>query len=134
MNHTNNRPQINIGDTLICSVTGKQFVAEMEGCSFNYALGHDGRIYSNEGVDIAERQELKDRAKPFFCYLSGDGKTITGWKGNVLGRVVWSSVAHNGFHGSPITHVNVIDVHGGKWHGKGSGNGMYITLHPSKRA
>lgn len=131
---TNGHPVVNMGDTLTCTVTGKQFIAARDGISVNYAWGKDNTIISDEGVDIAERRELLDRTKPFYCYLSSDGKSVTGWKGNVLGRVVMSSESHTGWHGSTLTHVRVVDVHGNKWHGKGSGNGMCITLRASKQA
>ena len=126
--------QINVGDALTCAETGKQFVAARDGCSFNFARGRDGSIISDEGVDLRERRELLDRTLPFTCYLSGDGKHVTGWKGNVLGRVVRESEARTGWHRSTITHVRVIDCHGNPWHGKGAGRGMCITLRASKGA
>jgi hypothetical protein len=126
--------QINIGDMLTCTETGKRFVAARDGCSVNYARGRDGSIISNEGVDLRERRELLDRTLPFHCYLSGDGNHVTGWKGNVLGHVVRESTSHTGWQGSTITHVRVIDCHGNPWHGKGAGRGMCITLRASKGA
>lgn len=123
---------INFGDTLTCAETGKQFIAARDGCSANYATNLAGEIFSDEGVDIRERRELLDRTKPFVCYLSGNGQHVTGWKGNILGNVVYSSVSRTGWHRTTLTHVRVIDVHGNPWHGKGAGRGMCLRLHPSK--
>ena len=123
---------IQVGDTLTCAVTGEAFIAARAGCSFNYAIDLSGRPVSDAGVDIAERRELLDRRGPFVCYLSRDGRSVTGWKGNVLGTVTRSSVSLSGWHGASITAVRVTDVHGGAWHGRGAGRGMAIRLHPSK--
>jgi hypothetical protein len=77
-------------------------------------------------------KEMADRSKPFACYLSDDGKTVINWPGGILGRVTWSSVSRTGWHGSTLTHINVTDVHGGRWYGKGSGRGMFILLRACK--
>ena len=130
----NPRPGIIFGDMLTCAETGKRFVAARDGCTSNYALGRDGSIISDEGVDLRERRELLDRTLPFTCYLAHDGLHVTGWKGNVLGRVVRESTSRTGWHGSTITHIRVIDCHGQPWHGKGAGRGMVITLRASKGA
>jgi hypothetical protein len=125
---------ITIGDTLTCAETGKQFIAARDGCSTNYAWrSTDGAVLSDEGVIAIDHRTLKARAGRFFCYVSTDGKTVTGWKGNTLGRVIARSVIRNPF-GGHLTAVSVIDVHGGRWHGRGAGNGMCITLRPSKTA
>ena len=128
----NGNPVIHIGQILTCHETGKQFAAASDGFTFNYARDRAGNIYSDEGVDIREKRDMLDRSKPFFCYVSSDGNRVTGWKGNTLGRVTWSSSSRTGWCRSWITHVRVTDVHGNKWHGKGSGAGMFIRLHPSK--
>jgi len=124
--------EIILGSTLTCHETGKAFTAARAGCSYNYARDDKGNVYSDEGVDLREKRRLLDRSTPFVCYLSSDMKHITGWKGNILGRVVSFSRSRTGFGGSWITHVRVVDVHGGKWHGKGAGEGMVIRLRPSK--
>lgn len=79
-----------------------------------------------------DRMEMLDRSKPFVCYLSSDGKSVTSWPGGVLGRVTWRSESRTGWHGSKVTHIRVQDVHGALWHGSNSGNGMCITLRASK--
>jgi len=124
--------KINVGDTLTCTETGKRFIATSNGCTFNYARDSSGNVYSDDGVNIRENRDMLDRSKPFGCYLSTDGRHVTGWKGNILGHVTLSSVSRTGWHGSQLTHVRVTDNHGGRWHGKGAGRGMYITLRPSK--
>ena len=124
---------VNFGDVLTCAETGKQFIAAQDGCTTNYAYDRDSDdVFSDEGVNIRELRALLDRTKPYYCYLSSDGKTVTGWKGNELGKVVYRNNAQTGFHRSSITYVRVVDAHGGKWHGKGAGRGMCITLRASK--
>jgi hypothetical protein len=128
---------INAGDLLRCHETGKEFIAKQEGISYNYAKDSQGFVYSDEGVDIQERRTFFENwpvRKPVYCYLSDDGKRVTGWKGNELGKVTWSSTSRTGRRNSSITHVNVIDTHGNPWHGKGAGAGVCITLRPSKKA
>jgi hypothetical protein len=124
-----------LGDTLTCGETGKTFVAARDGYTTNYALDRDGNVFSDEGVDIRERRELLDRSKPYTAYLSGDAKHVTGWKGNVLGYVVWSTPCELGrrsfFHGDKYQSVRVRDVHGGYWYGRGS-PGVVLTLRPKK--
>lgn len=129
------RPILDIkpGDTLTCHETGKQFIAAREGMSTNYARDWNGNVYSDEGVDLREKKNLLDRSQPFGCYLSSDGKTVGGWKGNVLGQVTWSKQSR-GRTWSSFTYVRVTDVHGGLWYGKNGGAGMCITLYPKKGA
>ena len=125
----------NIGDTVKCAETGRDFVVARDGCSFNYATSQSGEILSDIGVDIRERRELLDRSKPFAGYLSSDGKRFTGWKGNILGTVTRSTLVRltraSHVHGKYIRAVQVRDVHGGMWHGRGS-EGICITLRPLK--
>jgi hypothetical protein len=124
-----------LGVTLTCAETGKQFIAARDGCSTNYAVDRDtGAPVSDEGVDIRERRELFDRSQPFTCYVSCDGRHVTGWKGNVLGTIERRTRFRGGWHGSYLIAVTVRDVYGARWHGRGAGNGMIITLRPSKTA
>ena len=121
-----------IGSTVTCAETKKQFVVSTDGFTFNYATNRGGKIFSDEGVDIRERRELLDRTKSFFCYLAGDGKTVGGWKGNILGIVTSERTSRTGFYGSELTHIRVEDVHGGLWYGKGAGRGICVTLNPAR--
>jgi hypothetical protein len=127
----NGHPVITMGQTLACAETGKQFIAARDGCSTNFAWGSNNEIFSDEGVNIREKRELLDRIKPFYCYLSNDGKTVGGWKGNVLGHVEWLTHGAVGFARNGC-YVSVIDVHGNKWYGKNAGKGMCITLRARK--
>ena len=122
--------EITLGDTLTCHETGKVFTADISGGSYNYALGSNGAVYSDEGVALFEKRALLDRSMPFVCYLSGEH--VTGWKGNVLGRIVSFSMRRSWFGVSRIMHVQVVDIHGNKWHGKVSETGSAVRLFPSK--
>ena len=126
---------IQFGDVLTCAETGKQFTAARDGITTNYARDSDGRVFSDEGVHIRECREMLDRSKPFYAYLSGDGKRLTGWKGNTLGTVQqFSSIRltrKSYAHGEHIRHVVIRDIHGGMWHGRGS-PGVCITIRAYK--
>ena len=121
-----------LGSVQTCAETGERFTIARDGCSFNYATTREGAIISDKGVDIRERRELLDRSRPFSCYLSSDGKHVTGWKGNILGTVTRESESRNGWHGSTIACIRVTDCHGAEWHGRGPGRGMYVTLRACK--
>lgn len=111
-----------------CAETRKLFAIHCDGFTFNYASGRDGTLYSDEGVNIRERRELLDRSKPFGCYVSSDGKHVTGWKGNVLGDVRQSwGTKRRAWCGGTANFYRVRDIHGGEWTGYGS-PGMCITL------
>lgn len=118
------QPVSHIGETLTCCETGKQFIGAADGISTNYATDASGKIYSDEGVAIREARDLLDRSKPFYAYVSSDGKSITGWKGNILGAITGASRIRltrlSYTHGKYINHYIVRDVHGGMWYGKGS--------------
>jgi hypothetical protein len=126
---------VNIGDTVTCAETGRQFVAAVDGCTMNYAKTAAGEVLSDAGVDIRERRELSHRSDPFVAYLNDTGTKITGWKGNVLGTAARIGVVQlsrwSHIHGSVIGSYRVMDVHGGRWHGRGS-PGMAIRLRPCK--
>ena len=122
-----------IGQTVVCAETGKPFVIAQQGSTFNYATDPNGRVISDEGVDIRQKRELLDRSRPFSCYVSSDGKRVTGWKGNTLGHIIKSSQTRSGFGGDMLA-VSVCDIHGNYWHGRNAGRSMVITLRPSKNA
>lgn len=121
-----------LGSIVTCAETGKAFTVARDGCSFNYATTRDGQILSDEGVDIRERRELLNRAQPFVCYVSSDGKHVTGWKGNVLGMVHLYAEHRTGWNGSTQARFRVMDVHGQMWSGRGAGRGMVCTLRAMK--
>ena len=125
-----------VGKELVCHVTGKKFIGAIDGITTNYARDSKGNIYSDEGVNITELEEIKNRSKPFTAYLSGDGKHITGWKGNELMRTIYAYKSNAGFTGwhkdGGQTIVRAIDNQGFEWYGRNAGKGMIITLRPAK--
>ena len=120
-----------VGCTIVCAETGKQFVVERQGCTVNYGYDSDGRVYSDEGILIRTKRHLKESKGPIGVYVSNDGRTITTWKGGQLGHITRSEEKWSGFAGR-LLYVNVVDEFGGTWYGKGLGRGMYITLRPTK--
>lgn len=137
------QPVSMLGKEITCAETGKVFIGAVEGFTTNYATvetklpnSEDSREYlSDEGVNIRERRELLDRSKPFYAYVSSDGKSVTGWKGNVLGRITSATnyrlTRQSYTHGRTINFYRVTDVHGGLWTGRGN-PGIAIKLHPVK--
>lgn len=127
---------IAIGQTVTCAETGKQFIVANDRFTLNYALDNTGAIVSDEGVNIRERRALLDRSKPFVCYISSDGKHVTGWKCNVLGTIEDYTICRltrtSFAHGSHIRAIRVRDVHGRLWYGRGS-PGIVVTLRPCKK-
>lgn len=127
----------NIGTELTCNGTGKNFIAAIvDGFTTNYATDSVGNYYSDEGVDVREKLELLDRTKSFYAYLSGDGRHVTGWKGNVLMTVTYSApckLSRMSFTHSNKTYKTIVaqDIHGGLWFGRGSA-GVCITMRPYK--
>jgi DNA polymerase III epsilon subunit-like protein len=101
----------------------------------NFDLPFLQQFFSDEGVDARARRALLDRSKPFTCYLSSDGKRITGWKDNTLGYVVYSKTCKLGrlsfTHGKEYRSIVARDIHGGLWYGRGS-PGICITLRAKK--
>ena len=124
-----------IGQTLTCHITGKEFLGAADGCSTNYARDSEGRIFSDAGVDISQKKDLLDRTRPFTGYISGDGKSLTGWKGNHLGTVIWATpvrlTRRSFWHGDKYAAFRIRDVHGAYWHGRSS-PGMAINIRASK--
>lgn len=130
------RTSHNVGSTVVCAETGKPFVIASDGFTFNYATNDSGQVFSDEGVRIRESRELLNRSKPFTCYLSSDGKHVTGWKGNILGTVIRSNpctlTRRSHWHdSSTYRSVRIVDIHGNQWHGRGSA-GIIIHLRACK--
>lgn len=126
---------VTFGERIRCAETGEVFTAARDGMTTNYARDSHGRLLSDRGVDIRERRALVERAGPVLAYISGDGRHVTGWKGNVLGDVVHSHRIGCGrrsyIHGGTLRAIRVRDVHGGHWYGCGS-PGIAVTLRPCK--
>lgn len=126
--------EIKIGQTLVCAETGKTFVAESDGVTCNYATDNDGKVYSDEGVNIRERRAVTERKGPFYAYLSSDAGQfkgqIHGWKGNRLLTVISAGPTGGGFGGTQW-HVRAKDDQGREWYGRNGGPGMYIKMVPA---
>ena len=79
-------------------------------------------------------EDLKDRGRPFWAYLSGD--KVTTWTGGKLMTVTRSnrcqltrqSFAHDS---RSYRSIHAVDIHGGHWAGRGS-DGIAIRLRPVK--
>lgn len=123
---------INVGDVVTCTETGKSFTVESDGFTYNFARNSAGEVFSDEGVNIRELRDIAAHGFPVGCYVSSDGRTVTGWKGNKLGDVVHEWTGRSGF--ARVTFYNVRDAAGKMWRGKNGGRGMCITLHPMKDA
>src|SRR5688500_16004336 len=90
------------------------------GGASGYARTREGLHLCYACADAQQREELKDRSKPFFAYVSSDGKNITTWTGGVLMRITQSwpckltrqSWTHSQ---SSYKSIRATDMHGGKW-------------------
>jgi len=106
-----------------------------EGCGTGYSIYDEKHLVCYSCADAREREAIKER-KPYFAYLSGDGLRVTTWTGGKLMDVVRSrpctltrpSWTHDR---KSYKSVSAVDVHGGKWHGRGSA-GICIKMRPSK--
>ena len=129
------QPESFIGKEIICHETGLKFIGAADGCTTNYARDSAGNLFSDAGVDIAQKRELLDRSKPFVAYISSDGKHLTGWKGNILGSVISrhaiTLTRRSLWHGKEYSAMQIRDIHGGLWYGRGS-PGLCITIRPYK--
>lgn len=115
-----------IGKKIVCASTGKVFIgASNNGFTTNYAHNDKGEVFSDEGVLIEAKKQLKSEDK-VFGYLSG--KNIIVWKEDqVLMKVtaVWKT--KSGFCGEML-NVEAVDEFGKKWYGKAKENGYCITM------
>jgi hypothetical protein len=119
-----------------CKDCRGEIVEPKESGPAGYAITPDGSTICYGCADKRTIAELKDRTRPMGAYLSSDGARATTWTGGTLGAVVWSrpcrltrlSFTHSK---SSFRSVNVRDVHGGMWYGRGS-PGVCITLRPMK--
>ena len=117
---------------LTCHETGKQFLAEREGCSVTYAKDAKGNIYSNEGVYIGLKRTVKQDSI-LYAYVDNSQKVIQGWKTeHILGKIIYHYVRNNGFCGK-MDHVEVRMFDGSLWKGKYKSDSMQcITLRKVK--
>lgn len=97
-----------------------------------YAVLNSRRKICYACADKRQVADLLDRSKSFTGYLSSDGSRWTTWTGGTLGNVDRLTVSRSGLHGSSLSNVHVVDVHGNTWCGRGAGTGMCLTLRPCK--
>ena len=91
----------------------------------------DGGLHCYDCCHTRDLEALRDRSRPFGGYISTDGRTLINWTGRALGRVVSASTYRNNW-GARVHCYTIRDAHGGYWHGRGAGPGMYVRLRPSK--
>lgn len=111
-------------------------IGKHEPFTSGYATTRDGaRKICYVCADAQQREQLKDRSKPVYAYVSSDGKRITTWTGGELMRIEKASEWRMNFGFQCLgLCVSATDCHGKRWHGRGAGVGMCITLRPSKTA
>lgn len=103
-----------------------------------YAVLPSGERICYVCADAAQREDLKDRSKPFMGYVAfiGGQLRITTWTGGKLMDVTKAkpceltrqSYTHNR---KGYMSIHAVDVHGGHWTGRGS-EGIAIKLRAVK--
>lgn len=102
-------------------------------CTTGYARVDGNQLCCYECADARQRRALLDQSKPFYAYLTGDGKHVSTWTGGKLGAVKHSDYSRSGWHGATIWRFHVLDVHGHWWQGRGAGKNMICTLRKMKK-
>lgn len=121
---------LSVGDTFTCADCGEEITIVSEKCSYNYARKCSGEYICNTCARNEEIRHIENDEK-VFAYLSGDGRNITDWKGNILATVTANWNIKNNFAGT-ITCIRAITNNGRKLYGKGPSEGMYVRLRPCK--
>lgn len=126
-----------------CDKCGTKIEKPDGSCGTGYARvspkGQDGpyEYHCYDCCNAAEIDAIKDRSGFFSCYLNCDGTEATTWPGGKLGDVVSRQKTSHAFgrsyslNGDQRFAVQVKDVHGAMWHGKGYA-GCCINLYPMK--
>lgn len=95
-----------------------------------YATLPNGEHICYPCADAQQREELKDRSKPFVAYV-GKAGDITTWTGGHLMKIVrvrpCKLTRFSYMHGKHYSSIHAVDVHGGHWAGRGS-EGIAIKL------
>jgi hypothetical protein len=115
-------------DPVVCAACGVECRGKPGGGT-GYGETDDGRKLCYPCCGAREIARLT-RREPTTVYLGSTADTVTDWPGTVLGRVV----EHHRIRSrsvDPVYAVRVIDVHGGRWFGRGSA-GMALLLRPAK--
>lgn len=128
-----NKSNIGAGVVVRCNETGEQFTTKQVGYTMNYARDAAGRVFSDDGVTIFTRRAISSR-KPVTLYISGvrQGADVTGWKGDVHGKVVahtsWTRWSIYGSYDMHSVQVRMFD--GSLWRGRFGGMNECVTLKP----
>lgn len=98
-----------------------------------YGIDQSGGMHCYSCCHVRDVAQLRDTSKPFFAYLSSDGRAVSNWPGAELGRVHSLGSSRSGWQGSRVYRFHVRDVHGNWWQGRGAGQGMCCTLRAMKK-
>jgi hypothetical protein len=119
-----------------CACCHKVKATSGNGCTTGYAVMPTDELYCFDCADVSQREELKDRSKPFVAYVDSYGENITTWTGGVLARITHrrhcrltrQSFMHDR---RDYSSFRARDCHGQNWYGRGS-PGIAIKLRPCK--
>ncbi len=120
-----------VGKEIVCSVTGKKFLGELNGITTNYARGQNGEVYSDEGVRILNQQTVKNN-QTVFGYFSDEKRAITGWKGDVMLKVFYSRKTSVRSNWGQVFSIWAYDPEGNEWYGRAP-DGCAISMKKTKR-
>lgn len=98
----------------------------------DFSLSSPNKFTCYDCCTAGDIAAMLDRTRPFYAYLSVDGRSATNWPGGVLGEVHNLTETRRGSNGGTIARFRVKDVHGGWWSARGSGKGMSCTLRTMK--
>lgn len=118
-----------------CHDCGEEII-KPEGCGTGYAERSNGERICYACADDEQKRDLLT-AESFFAYLNLTDMVVTTWTGGVLGRLPWQPRIGEGYTptgGHYVRfYVDVVDIHGGRWFGRGIGHGGYVRLKRKKR-
>jgi hypothetical protein len=89
---------------------------------------------TNEERSRCECLEFESAAadpRPYFAYLSSDGKRVTTFTGDTLATLVHVGKTWRGPSGNKWTAFRAAGIDGRIWHGRHNGPGMYLRMRPS---
>ncbi len=98
-------------------------------CTRGYGTDSAGRTHCYACCAARDRESLRTDDR-FFGYISGDGRSLSTWPGDVIGRVESWGAVHPWTRRScwgERKYVRIVDCHGGRWHGTGA-PGAYANL------
>lgn len=111
-----------------CDGCGEEVAFQTDGGT-GYARTDDNAMICYACADKRQAADMAAHTSgPFYCYLSGDGRSVTTWTGGYLGRVLHSNSNRSGWRGSEVWRFRVRDAAGREWNGRGAGPNMSCTL------